>query len=263
MKRVRLTETQLKSVIKYRLTELGGQKGLWKEEWDKEDQMLAMYNALYGIEEFGMSKQEVAEKIIGTSLGSFVQQSSNFDWRHTGQGLDRPHPLQDEVYEEFKDTPKEEFKRICQEIIDERLQNPPEAVTKKQIGSEIGNRRDEIEKGRRAGFEKLGKEFDPEKHKLVGARPVNPPAEDEPELSTSMKSKEEYMSFLDNILNRLKGVETPEDIQSIYSDIEFAKEYVDAEWMDGETEDMMNEAHNLYLRKTISDIPRIKRVMGL
>lgn len=260
-KKIRVSENQLQSVIKHKLTEYG-RKGLWKPEWEKEDQILAMYNALYGIEEFGMSKAEVAEKIIGTSVDSFNQQTSNFHFRHTGEGLDRPHPLQDQVYDEFKDMPKADFKRICQEIIDHRIENPPESVTKKQLGTEIGNKRDEIEKGRKDGFEKIGKKFDPEKHKLIGYREINPPIEDE-RPATVISTKEDVKSFLDDIINQINNAQSPEDVKSLADDIEFIREYIDAEWMVPETEDMINETYNLFLKKTISEIPRIKQIMGL
>ena len=267
-RRILLRESQLKPLIRLRLIEYG-QKGKWKPEWDKEDQILAMYNSLYGIEEFGMSKKEVAEKIIGTSLASFNQQTSNFDFQRTGQGLDRPHDLQSEVYEEFKDVPKEKFKEICRQIIDHRLENPPEAATKKQMGSEIGNKRDEIEKERIAGLRKKGI-TDPSRFKLISSIPADPvpdedeiPDENETPSGNNPTSKEEVKKFLTDLINRLTNAQSRDEIQKLSQDIEFIRDYIDSEWMDAEVHSMVAEARNLYYKKTIPEITRIKQVMGI
>jgi len=256
--KIRLRESQLKSVIRLRLTELGGQRGRWKPEWDKEDQMLAMYNALYGIEEFGMSKNDVAEKIIGTSLDSFVQQTSNFDFQHTGQGLDRPHDLQSEVYKEFKDVPKEKFKEICQQIIDNRLENPPEAATKKQVGGEIGDKRDQIDLERMDALRKKGI-TDPSRFKLISSVPseIPNPEEDYSSDTSVPTSKEEVKVFLDNLLNHLKNAQSKEDIRNLAGDIEFITDYIDSEWVDVEDEKIVAEAKSIYYKKSFSDLNRI------
>jgi len=269
-KRILLRESQLKPLIRLRLIEYG-QKGRWKPEWDKGDQILAMYNSLYGIEEFGMSKKDVAEKIIGTSLASFNQQTSNFDFQHTGEGLDRPHDLQSEVYQEFKDVPKEKFKEICKQIIDRRLETPPEAVTKKEIGGEIGNKRDEIEKERMDALRKKGI-TDPSRFKLISSVPADPVPDEIPSVM-KVTSKEEVKDFLSNLINRITNAESKEDIQKLAHDVEFIKDYIDSEWMDAESENMVAEARNLYNKKTIPlrliriesvlEITRIKQVMGL
>ena len=266
-KRIRITESQIDSVIRSRiLNELGGQKGLWKEEWDKEDQMLAMYNSLYGIEELGMSKQEVAEKIIGSSLGSLAQQTSNFDFRHTGKGLGRPSPFQDEIYAEFKDMPREEFKQICQQIIDHRLENPPEAVTKKEIGSKIGDKRDSIEKERADALRNKGIK-DPSRFKLVSSRPADIPNDEEGDVEPSSEipnptSKDEIKDFLSKLIDRLSNAESKEEIQNLVGDLNFLNDYIDSEWPDGETENLVAEVKRIYYKKTIPEISRMLNVMG-
>ena len=257
-RKIRLRESQHKSVIRFRLTELGGQRGLWKSEWDKEDQMLAMYNSLYGIEEFGMSKNDVAEKIIGSSLGSFVQQTSNFDYLRTGQGLDRPHELQTEVYDEFKDLPKEKFKQICQGIIDHRIENPPEAATKKQMGGEIGDKRDQIDQERMDALRKKGI-TDPSRFKLISSTPQDVPQDDEEyqPLTNVPSSKEEVKDFLSDLLVRLKNTQSKEEVQQLAGDIEFISDYIDSEWVDAENAKIVAEAKSIYYRKSLSDLNRI------
>jgi len=254
-KKILLKESQLKPLIRLRLIEYG-QKGRWKPEWDKEDQMLAMYNALYGIEEFGINKQEVAEKIIGTSLASFNQQTANFDFQHTGQGLDRPHDLQTEVYEEFKDLPKEKFKEICRQIIDDRIENPPEAVTKKQIGGEIGSKRDQINQERMDALRKKGVS-DPSRFKIISSVPAEPTKDVEVE-----EEKENIRQFISDLLDRLDSAETKDEISSLSTDVEFLKDYLDNEMVDDEEVEMVAEVRKLFLKKQIPELDRIKQVMN-
>ncbi|HUU87924.1 MAG TPA: hypothetical protein VMX17_09235 [Candidatus Glassbacteria bacterium] len=260
-KKIRVTESQLKSVVAQRMLIEYGQKGRWKEEWDKEDQILAMFNATFGIEHLGMSKQQLANNIIGTSLASLNQQSSNFDYLRTGEGLDRPHPLQSAVYEEYKKVTLYDFIKIVRGIVEKRLENPPEAVTKKQIGGEIGSKRDEIEKERMDALRKKGID-DPSRFKLISSVPADPVPDEIPSV-TKVTSKEEVKDFLTDLIDRITNAESNEDIQKLAHDVEFIKDYIDSEWMDGETENMVAEAQNLYYKKTIPEITRIKQVMGL
>jgi len=283
-KKIRLTESQFNSVIKFRLLSespikpinpkldtLPGSKGRWKDEWNEDDQILGMFNSLYGIEELGISKRDAAEKIIGTSEGSFAKQTSNFDYLRTGEGLDRPHELQSKLYNELKDKSREELKRIALDILIKREQNPETAVTRKQTGAAIGNKRDEISTSRDEGLRKLGK--DPSKYKLIRSAPkVSEPSDDEldipDELGTPMNTtpnpkKEDMKRFLNDLLNNMRGAESIEDVQKLSGDVEFIRDYLDSEWLDGEDEQMVAEVKTLYYKKTIPEITRIKTVMGL
>jgi hypothetical protein len=217
---------------------------LWKSEWNEGDQMLAMYNSLYGIEDLGMgNKQEIAENIIGSSLASFNQQSSNFDFLSGKGGLDRPHSLQSPVWEKYKDLSKTEFKRLCLEIIQKRLENPEEAAVNKKLGQEIGSKRDEITKARREALIKAG--VNPDKQTMIGTRPKDLPVEDEPEKPTE---KEQIQNFLRSIQDRLKNINTKEDAIILSNQLEFVIEYIDNELTD---KNMVAEITNIIKNKNI------------
>ena len=54
-----------------------------------------------------------------------------------------------------------------------------------------------------------------------------------------------------------------EEVQKLVGDIEFIKDYIDSEWMDPEVDQMVTEIKNIFYKKTIPEITRIKQVMGL
>jgi len=231
IKRIKLTESQLKSIIRdvlYEQNEIDeyGRKGRWKDEWTPEDQMLAMYNSFYGIEELGMNKDEVARDIIGTSVDSFNQQSSNFDFLDGRGGLDRESHKQTDVYEKYKKMPKYEFKKLCLDIIEKRLQNPETSVIKKKIGDEIGKKREEISTGRKEGLLKAG--ISPErvsKMSMISSRPLNSPVEDDDEPSI----KQQITDYLKSIYNRIINATSINDTKSVANDIEFIIDYINTE----------------------------------
>ena len=107
MRVIRLNKSGFTALVKYgvikeqsNLDEYG-RKGTWKSEWKYDDQILAMYNSRYGIEDLGFNKQEVAEDIIGSSVASFNKQTSNFNFLDGKGGLDRESYKQKGVHEQF------------------------------------------------------------------------------------------------------------------------------------------------------------------
>lgn len=264
-KKIRLTESQMKSVVTQRMLNEYGRKGAWKPEWNEQDQILAMFNSMYGLETLGMSKQDVAEQIIGTSLASLNQQTSNFDYLRTGAGLDRPNEMQTKVFEQYKDLKVNEFKKLAMDIVKDRVENPEEAAVNKQLGKEIGDKRDETERGREEALRKLGK--DPSKMKLISSKPADVPNDTEGDSDPSSvlrpSAKEDVKDFLTSLVNRLKDPQSSEDLAKLADDVMFIKDYINDEWVDGDDEQMIAEAKSLYFKKTIPEIGRIKDVMGL
>lgn len=211
-----------------------------------------MYNSLYGIEDLGYNKAEIAEDIIGSSVGSFVQQSSNFDFLSTGKGLDREHELQTSVYEKYKDIPKFEFKSLCLEIIHKRQENPETAVVNKGLGKEIGSKRDSIAKEREDAFKRQGIDSSKRKLTMIGARPKNTPVEDDPEMVKEKPTEKEHIrNFLKSIQDRLKNVNSKEDAIALSGDLELAIEYIDNELTDRGDENMVAEITNIIKNKNI------------
>jgi hypothetical protein len=249
---IKLTEVQFDNVLKRKLEEQSdinerGRKGLWKSEWNEEDQMLAMYNSLYGIEELGINKEQTAEDVIGTSLASFNQQTSNFDFLSGKGGLDRPHEMQTAIYEKYKDTPKTEFKSICSDIVHKRYENPENSVVKKKLGQEIGSKRDEIQKTREDELRKRG--INPDRASLISSRPKNIP-DNEPDSLPQEQStaKDEIRDFLKAMYDRARNINTKEDARGLAGDIEFIMDYIDNELTD---KNMVSEITNLFREKTL------------
>jgi len=230
---VRLTEVELKNVIKNVINEKtinvneAGRKGLWKSKWNEEDQMLAMYNSLYGIEELGVGNKEyVAHNIIGSSLAAFNQQSSNFDYLDGRNGLDRPNEMQTIVYNKYKNTPKNEFKRICTNIVDKREKNPEESVIRKKLGDEIGSKKKQIELARRSGL--LAKGKNPDNMKLIRSVLKTTP-DDEENFSEPKRisEKEEIKKFIKDIIDRVNNIKSKSDLKDLSNDLEFLFDYID------------------------------------
>ncbi len=268
VKKIRLNESMLYKIIKDILNEVNVSKkprtrGLWKSEWSVEDQTLAMYNYLYGIEDLGISKEDVAEKIIGTSVASFNMQTANFLSLFTGKslGLDRDSKLQTYVYDKYKFVPKNEFRKVCVDIIKKRIENPDVAVTKKQLGAEIGNKRDEIRNSRIQGLinkgiplEKAIKMVD---SGLISSKPKNEPI-DEPDESDNIstntpvnmnddyKFKEDIKSYLTPIISRLKTVKTLTDVNKLVVDLEFIIDYIDNELKETNNKEIVTEIRKIF-----------------
>lgn len=250
-KKIRLSEEQFNVLLDYRLIKEYGVKGKWKEEWNPEDQMLAMYNSFYGIEELGLSKNDVAENIIGTSVDSFNQQSSNFDFLDGRGGLDRESHKQTSVYEKYKNVPKYEFKKLCLDIIQKRIENPESAAIKKKLGAEIANKREEIAKERERGLLGAGisKEKIP-KMTLIKSNPLNPPAEDDTNdinrVSDDYQFKEDIKSYLVPIISRMKAVKTLTDVNKLVVDLEFIVDYIDNELGETSSQEIVAEIRKIF-----------------
>ena len=109
-KSIILTEKQIKTIIENTIDDQSeldeyGVKGMTKDDtylWDEGDQTLAMYNAEYGIEDLHITKEDVVNEIIGSTVGSLGKQTSNFNFLAGRGGLDRPNKMQSLVYEKFK-----------------------------------------------------------------------------------------------------------------------------------------------------------------
>jgi hypothetical protein len=229
---LKLTESQMKLVVDDIINE-GGQRGKWKESWTPEDQALAMYNSVYGIEDLGFSKKEVAEKVIGSSVGSLVQQSLNFDFLDGKiSTYDRDHKLQPEIYNRFKGIPHQDFKNYCLDIIERRFKNPEESVTKMQLGRQIGDKRDEITTGREDGLRKLG--VDPKNFKIKSVRPKFEPSDDEPEMDSDIIQNEkpqkndiqQYLESMHSLAIQMKKSGDLSGIDKLIDDLEYLDEYL-------------------------------------
>jgi len=230
-----LSESQLKNIVNGMINE-GGKRGKYKEVWNDDDQTLAMYNALYGIEELGVTKEEVANKVIGSSLSAFVQQSLNFEFlAGMRSSYDREHKLQPKIYQKFKGFSHKDFKEICSYIIEKRLDNPEDSVIKMELGKKIGDKRDEITRGREEGLRKQG--ANPNNFKFLRGRVIN--YNDDPETDTDTMSNDvpeknvlsqkndiqQHIEKMYKIAMNMKSSGNLNGIDELLSNLEFLDEY--------------------------------------
>lgn len=264
---VKLTEEQMKMVLESMVNEQTeideyGVKGMRKDDtdlWDEGDQMLAMYNAEYGIEELGISKLEAVRDIIGTTIGSLAKQTSNFNYLAGRGGLDRPNKMQTFVYNKFKGIEKNVFKKACLDLIEHRLENPTERVMKRKLASEIGNKRDEASSEREEKLRKAG--VDPRKAVMIGQRPKYEPSpedfedNDETNINEPMSPqkstpKDEIKSYLKQMYDKLVNT-NPE----LADDIQFISDYIESELVDKE---MLSEIYNLFNKNKLTESKKLK-----
>lgn len=238
---IKLKGSDLKTIIKRVLNEETdldeyGIKGMRKDDtylWDDGDQMLAMYNAEYGIEDLHITKQDVVNEIIGSTVGSLAKQTSNFNFLAGRGGLDRPNKMQSLVYEKFKGVDKNDFRRICLKLIEDRYQNPTERVKKRKLGKVVGGHREDIVKSREDALRDQG--VNPAHATMIGQRPKFDPVVDEPdeiEVPQSPRKntpKDEIGDFLRKMY--AKVVETNPELAD---DIQFISDYIDSELIDKE-----------------------------
>lgn len=178
-----LSESQLTRIVEkisqQKLINEYGQKGKWKSKWDKEDAILCLYNSLFGIERLGISKEDLAQNIIGSSVDSLNQQTSNFDFLDGRGGLDRENKLQTAVYEKYGNEPEQKLRKMCLAIIDQRGNYPKGKIEQGQTGELINKGRDAIIKDREDKLRQLGK--DPSKFTFTGRKQLHPPTVDDEE----------------------------------------------------------------------------------
>ena len=278
-KSIILTEKQIKTIIENTIDDQSeldeyGVKGMTKDDtylWDEGDQTLAMYNAEYGIEDLHITKEDVVNEIIGSTVGSLGKQTSNFNFLAGRGGLDRPNKMQSLVYEKFKGIDKNDFRRICLKLIEDRYQNPTERVKKRKLGKLIGGKRENIVKTREDLLRDKG--VNPNHTTMIGQRPkYDPVVDDEPEEpmdSKKLTPKDEVRSYLKQVYDKIIN-NNPE----LADDIQFISDYIDSELVDKQ---MVAEIRKLFkitimenktnkMKKTIrineSDIKNIvKRIL--
>ena len=270
--KIRIKESQLIQIISEVINQQTnlieyGRKGFWKPEWDEFDQMLAMFNSKYGIDELGFPKEYIAKNIIGSSVDSFNQMTSNFDYLDGKGGLDRPHELQELVYDEYKDYDRQKFKQLCLNIIHERELHPPESVNKMKLGNEIGDKRDYAEKERREKLKEKG--FDTSKHKITmtGQRPkFAPNYGDEEDIKNDPQKqktpKDEVRDFLQSMFNKSRNIKAggdPKDVDELSDDIEFIIGFIDDQL---DNKNAINEMYNIVKdKKTPIKIHLLKSIV--
>jgi len=210
--------------------------------------LLCLYNSIYGLSGLGVTEEQLAKDVIGSSVDALRQQTANFNHLRGLGGLGRNSTDSSSVgnkgqenifYSEFKDLPKETLRSFCVDIINQRLSNPDDRTKKVQLGFNIDKARKEVQRQRKAAFEKKG--LDINKYKFGGVRPKDQPITDDDETpSTPIDSgniptsetkpkntpKDDIMDFLKSVYEELKnGVENV-DVEKLKDNIMFAIDIV-------------------------------------
>jgi hypothetical protein len=243
MKKVfRISESQLKTIIEQEISEVG-RRGAYKEEWNEDDQTLAFFNARYGVEELGFTLKEIAENVIGTSIGSLQKQTANFKYLMGFSGLDRPNKMQTEIYNKYKTLGRQEFKNLCLDIIENNANNPEKQKSTLKLGRQIGKKRESINKERLDALSKTLKGRDSSRFTLIGSRLKREPngeQEDENGLDvdnevstkqpkTPIDDVREFLSILSDTVQKIKSSGELSMLDALSDDIDFIKDFIDTE----------------------------------
>jgi hypothetical protein len=235
MKKIILTEKQLKDLIGLQINE-AGVRGTYKEEWNEYDQTLAFFNAKYGVEELGFSKREIAEDIIGTSVASLQKQTANFKYLMGYSGLDRPNKMQQHIYDKYKALSRQSFKNVCLDIIENYSQQPEKQKSTFKLGREIAKKRESNQKERLDALRKKIKDdklkYDPNKLTLISSKPKNEPEDEIDDFETPKTSIDDVKEFLISIYDKIDTIKSGGDISmldDLKDDIDFIKDYIESE----------------------------------
>ncbi len=234
----KISLSQLKQIINEEITE-AGKRGTYLKEWTKDDQTIAFYLVRCG-EDLGLSKKEIAEDYIGSSLDSLVQQMANFKFLMDGTGgLDRPNKLQTMVFEEFKYMSCMEFKNMVKTILNS-YSTEGKRDNRFRLGREIGDRRekrnDEIYRAL-DDYMVRNPHMKGRRFKHIDTKPKNSVEVpfDEPEQSTIQIEKtslDDVKDFLTKLVQTVNDIQMSNDmsmLDSLKDNIEFIKEYINNE----------------------------------
>lgn len=197
---VQITESQLKKILRMQINE-GARKGEYKEKWSEKEQLLAFYAAKFNLKNLGVNTEEIAE-IIGTSEGSFMKQTSNFNFLLGKNGLDRPNKTQTMVFEKYDHLTEKELTEMCNDIIDEFMDDEQRKndFERRRLGSQIGDLRDKEKQSRERAL--LDKGLNPKKLTLIGSTKYD------------VKKKEDEVTPI-KVLRQLGFEETDENIELV------------------------------------------------
>lgn len=255
MKKIILNEDQLKRIVKdtsYKsLINEYGQKGKWKSKWDRDDAILSLYVSLFGIERLGISMEDLARNIIGSSVASLVQQTSNFDFLDGRGGQSRKNELQTSIYYQYGKESEQKLRKMCLAIIDQRENHPKGPIKQDIDGDIIGNQMDDIKKAREKELKKKGK--DPSKYTFQSRRQLHPPVVDDneypsddeniepstPDINTVKNNKEHILDFVDEIREYIN--QSDFDVTKIKEYLDLIKYSIEQDLTTKEADKAINE----------------------
>lgn len=98
-----------------------------RHNWSVNDDVVSFYLSKFkGEEDLPYSLEEIANLISNkcdSFVGSLKMRISNFKSLAGGRGLRNTSSQQRKIYNEFKDTPKEELRAVVLEILAEKIRS--------------------------------------------------------------------------------------------------------------------------------------------
>ncbi|MBM7854314.1 putative transcriptional regulator [Desulfohalotomaculum tongense] len=90
---------------------------LVKRIWSNEEHIIAFYLYRFGYEELGVNYSRIAE-IMGRTPDSLIMRFANFlNVEKKGSGLSGGGEKAREIYKRYKDTPKDELRKMVVNIL--------------------------------------------------------------------------------------------------------------------------------------------------
>jgi flagellar biosynthesis regulator FlbT len=143
-----------------------------EHKWNKEDAIITFYYSEYGtVGLLVTNEKELAESVIGSSLDSLKMMVLNFkNLRDKESGFEHFSEYQEQVFEKYHNTPKNELKEIINNIIISRdqVKNKEEYQAAKKIRDAKAKEKERAINAKKeldAAFRRMGK--DPNKMKRV------------------------------------------------------------------------------------------------
>jgi len=238
MKKIKVTESQIKRIVNT-LTESElkeyGTPGLYKKQWTEDDQVIAFYIAKFGEEIFkrttGFTLNDVATDVIGTSPDSLKHQIANFKSLMDGgkSGLNRPHYLQTDVFNQYSDYSVKDMKEIISNAVIDAM-GDEDRLNKYKAGKEIGDKRDQIEKDREKLLKQKGWNYNPAKMKVTRSVPKDElDKEYEPSFTEPSSDTIDFLKSMINSIDNIKETNDLSKLDNIKDDLMFMIDYMKSE----------------------------------
>ena len=300
MKKIIITERQLSklgldAMLKHtiyeqkEMDEAGGER--IKPFWNEEDQLLALYNEKYGLEDIwpgefrsdAQRREDFTNQVIGSTGASLLKQGLNFRRLRTKntispEGYSREAAeMQKFVFNKYDHMNRQELKNIVIDIIEKKLQNPDDSVSAYKEILKANKTKATAEKALKAQVElhdldperyplpKGYKKPEPEKRYNIRKTPEPEPII-EPEPEKLPEPEVSPMDKLKSIHHQIKNASSPEKIKSMADEIESIRNNIDErdirEYLRTVYHDMQNVKSSEDINKISDDIEFIMDYMG-
>jgi len=196
---VTISESRLTDIIEKLISEQISlsetKKDVYKPVWDRNDTIITLYCALYGIKKLGYKEDtegydDLANEVIGSTSTSLKRQMGNMKYL---MGLDDSQSdvskLQKSVYDEYHNMPEEKLRQICDEIIETNIKDGSNYLRYKEQyekfqGKKLERQKETVLRKKKESWKKQSEDHknlelkrkgvkDVSKMKSIGTRPID------------------------------------------------------------------------------------------